>query len=293
MKNRIVEVTARKGGECWLIISEKNAVLFETGFDFCAREVVDNMRSALGERPLDLILLSHSHYDHICGCAKIKRAYPMAEVIAHPYVRQVLGKPGAIAVMRDLDRKMAADLGIVPDHDAIDEIVVDRTVSDGEIIRLDDMSVQVVTTPGHTKCSTSYYIPEDRLLMNAETVGVAPKFQKVIPAFIVGYQMALDSIEKSRQLGAEHMIISHYGLMPDQYVEGYFDRAREAAEHSAAFILEQYEKGLSEEETVNAYMLHVHGVKSEVQPERASLLNIQAMVPRVLEEVIGSRKNKN
>ena len=52
-------------------------------------------------------------------------------------------------------------------------VALDRVLSDGDSIAIDDdLSVRVIATPGHTRDSLSYYLPEKKILFASEAVGL-------------------------------------------------------------------------------------------------------------------------
>ncbi|MDR2770583.1 MAG: MBL fold metallo-hydrolase, partial [Clostridiales Family XIII bacterium] len=133
----IIPVTGCPGAECFLLVSESGAFLVDTGYAFSAETTARNIARALGARPLDFILLTHSHYDHIGGLPALKRAWPEAEVIAHRYTGEIFTRPGAKRVMRSLDSDAAAKRGgIAIQEDYTEELALDRTVEEGDTLRI-------------------------------------------------------------------------------------------------------------------------------------------------------------
>jgi hydroxyacylglutathione hydrolase len=74
---------------------------------------------------LTAVLVTHDHWDHVAGAADLQRK-------AHC---ELIG----------------AGRSLIP--------VPDRTVADGDILTLDQVTVHVIATPGHTRTSVCYYIP--------------------------------------------------------------------------------------------------------------------------------------
>ena len=91
MELSITDVRVLPGDCAFLIDNGCTAVLYDTGFGFTGEGIVQNIRKELGERPLDYILLTHSHYDHVLGACHISRAYPQAKIIAGEYVQKIEG----------------------------------------------------------------------------------------------------------------------------------------------------------------------------------------------------------
>jgi glyoxylase-like metal-dependent hydrolase (beta-lactamase superfamily II) len=211
----ITPVTGHIGGECYLFVTEQSALLLDAGFAFCADRTAANIRAALGDRPLDYILASHSHYDHLSGAAVIKRAYPMVQIVGSHHAKSVVEKPGARELMHTLNAGYARDAGLSMPERCLDGLAVDIALADGEEVRLPDMTIRAVATPGHTRCAMSYHLSDPGVLVCSETLGITPHYPDVVPCMIVGYQSTLDSIERSRRVGARRVFVSHHGLIPE------------------------------------------------------------------------------
>ena len=82
MDIKITDVRCQKGDAAFLIDDGKTSILYDTGFGFTGYEVAENIKNCLGNRQLDYIFLTHSHYDHALGCPYIVRQYPCAKVVA-------------------------------------------------------------------------------------------------------------------------------------------------------------------------------------------------------------------
>ena len=76
---------------------------------------------------IKLILLTHAHYDHTTGVAELHKALPDAPVYLHPDDAARLGTP------------VFPPLGMEP-----------TPYKDGDVVRVGDIDVQVLHTPGHT-----------------------------------------------------------------------------------------------------------------------------------------------
>ena len=153
---KITDVRVNKGDAAFLVDDGKTVIVYDTGFAFTGYAVAEKIRNVLGERKLDYIFLTHSHYDHALGSAYILRYWPDAKVVAGEYASRIFAKPTAKAIMRDLDKKLADKCGVKEYEDLIDELKVDIEVSDGDIIKAGDMEFTVINLPGHTKCSVGY-----------------------------------------------------------------------------------------------------------------------------------------
>jgi len=280
---RVEDVTGYSGGECHLIMSGKTVVLMDTGYDFCADSALEKIKAVLGGRRIDYILLTHSHYDHATGTGKIKRQYPGARVVASRYAAEIFKREGARRVMKELNEVAAKRAGVYGNADAIDELDADIMVQDGDVLRLNDMTVRVVGSPGHTKCSVCYFFEEERLLVACETLGIAPTYPVLQPCYVIGYKMTRDSIEAARKLDPKHVFIAHYGLIPDGDVCTYFDRAAEAAKRVKDIVLESYGEGMDRDGILDLLTerFYIKEVE-EIQPLEAFCINYGVLIERTL-----------
>ena len=154
---KITDVRVNPGDAAFLIDDGETAILYDTGFAFTGFSVAEKIKEILGERPLDYIFLTHSHYDHAAGSAYVKRYWNDAKVVAGEYATKIFAKASARKIMRGLDRKIAEKCSVTDYEDIIDELKVDIAVDDGDVIKAGDMEFIALNLPGHTKCSVGYY----------------------------------------------------------------------------------------------------------------------------------------
>ena len=290
MNLKIIDVRAHPGDSAFLLDDGVTSVLYDTGFAFTGYAVADNIRKALGERQLDYIFLTHSHYDHALGSAYICSRFPDVKVVAGEYAVKIFAKPTARAVMRDLDRKFAIRCGAADYEDLIDEIRVDIPVKDGDVIRAGNMTFTVVELPGHTKCSVGYYLASEKLLLSSETLGVYDGGEMVVPSYLVGYQMTLDSIAKAEKLDIENILLPHYGLLDREKTAFYLSKCRKNAADTAEKILDILKNGGSHEDAVAWFRdaFYREGVPA-IYPEDAMMLNTNIMVNLIEKELLEQR----
>ena len=93
-------------------------------------------------KPL-MIINTHGHIDHILGNAAVKKRYGI-EVAAHPNVKNDFLR----------SRQQAAMFGLSFDGECD---LPDRDLEDGEIIKVGESILEVISTPGHAMGSISLY----------------------------------------------------------------------------------------------------------------------------------------
>lgn len=276
---RITDVRVHPGDSAFLLDDGKIAILYDTGFGFTGEALVQNVGRVLGKRQLDFVFLTHSHYDHALGSAHVKRAYPEARVVAGEYAAKIFSKPSARALMREMDRKAALGGGAGDYTDLVDELRVDVCVSDGDTLRVGDWEFEVLSLPGHTKCSVGYYAPAHKLLLGCETLGVFNGRDDVVPSYLVGYGMTLEALSRVERLEIESILVPHYGLLSGDAARFYLRRARERAVLVAETVRHMLESGNSREEILAWYTdTFYHGYIKEIYPPDAMRLNTGIMI---------------
>lgn len=283
----ITDVRSLPGDSAFLIDDGKTAVLYDSGFAFTGYAVADNIKKVLGERNLDYIFLTHSHYDHALGSAYVLKYWPKAKVVAGEYAAKIFQKPSAKAVMRDMDRKFAVKCGVTDYEDLIDDLKVDIPVKDGDVIDAGDMRFTAVNLPGHTKCSVGFYLSENKLLLSTETIGIYAGDGVIFPSYLVGYGMALASIERVETMDIERILLPHHGLLDEKNTAFYLRNAKKSAVETAAEIAAILRNGGSEDEAASFFKeKYYHGGVKTIYPKDALDLNTGIMVRLIKNELV-------
>jgi metallo-beta-lactamase class B len=127
----------------FLFADPKGLILLDAGYEQSVPLVLANIR-ALGFDPkrIRLLITSQAHFDHVAGLAEMKAATG-ARLIASREDAALLGRGGR------------GDFAF-GDRFPYPLVKVDRTLADGEILRLGALRLTAHLTPGHTKGCTSW-----------------------------------------------------------------------------------------------------------------------------------------
>lgn len=285
----IIPVGAVVGGECYLLLGHEKTALIDSGFAFCGNELVQNLEDHLHDRPLDYILLTHSHYDHISGAPYVKARWPEAQIVASAHTARVLERSSAQIVLKEMNDNAAKLYGVDAYPPAPLTLHVDVTVDESDVLDFGDMTLEVIQTPGHTRCSIAFYSKEARLLIANETSGtLGDGVDEVIPCHLVGHQDTLDSIKKAASLEAESLLVPHHGVVYGDDVKRYFDAAAKNVERNKDLVVNGYKEGLDLDDLI-ALLKSTYYTETlaAYQPEAAFILNARHMVSMILREVLG------
>lgn len=285
----IVPVGAATGGECFLLKGTNRTALVDTGFAFCAQGVIKNLERALNGRKLDYILLTHSHYDHVSAAPYIKARWPEAITVASVYAKRVLQRPTAKRIIREMNQHAAKPHGVSNYPEPPTELIIDLAAEEGTLLDLGDMTLEVLETPGHTRCTIAFYSKEERLLLGSETFGtLGSSISDVIPCNLVGHQSTLDSIKKAADLAAEHVLIAHYGLVNAHEARSYFEASAKNVIRTKDLVVDGYKKGLDLDGLISLLKDTFYTEDlAAYQPEAAFLLNARYMISIILKEILG------
>ena len=128
-----------------LITGSAGHILIDGGTAAGADLIADNIR-ALGFRLGDVryILHSHEHYDHVGGLARLQQLTG-ATVVASAAAAPVLasGQPGRDDPQAGILKPFAP-------------VRVDRIIGDGQMVRLGELQLTAIATPGHTAGALSW-----------------------------------------------------------------------------------------------------------------------------------------
>lgn len=281
--NRINEVF---GGEAYLITSDKGAVLIDSGYAVKVDDTIKNIEKYLGNRKLSAIILTHSHYDHVMGTPAIKEHFPQAKIYAHPRVRRIFSKENARKTMEDMNSAAADERGLTAEYGWADKLHVDVDVEDEDIIKAGDMTIKVIETPGHTKCSISLLFEDDNLLVASESLGVPLDFPGVVPGFIVSYDDAINSIKRVQGLNPDSILLPHSRVVSGEDVHTYLDNALTEAQRIFEIVSHDYKKGHSTEQIVERLKdIYYKGNFKKFQPDKAFYANWIPLVNKIIQSL--------
>ncbi len=274
------------GGEAMLIVSPKTAILVDTGYGFCGNQLAENVKKVLDGRELDFIFLSHSHYDHVLGSPYVKREYPKAQVVTTEYALKVMKKDSARATMKKLNAFAAKVFKVAEYEDLTDSLDADVLVKEGDIVQAGEFTFKVLEFPGHTRDSIGFYDEKEKFLLSCETNGVYVGDDEMVPQYLVGYQVTLDSMDKGLALDVEYMLLSHYDIIIGDRCRKLLKRARYMAVAGAEEVMEGYRNGMDEQQLIEVVKKKYYtDYARRIQPEAAFDENAKYMIPMVIKEL--------
>lgn len=281
----IIRVTAGHGGEALLIKGSKKNVLLDCGMAYCGDETSKNIAKAVDR--LDYILLSHSHYDHIGALPYIKERFPEAVVCGSEKCSRILKKESAKALMHELG-SAARELYAPQNGNDIrtDLPEVDIVLRDGDSVELGDETIEAYETKGHTDCSMSFFLKPVRLLFTSESTGILEGRDYIHTPVLKSFSDAYISLEKCRKLDPVYVCLPHFGMIPRDFTEKFFDMFENECHKKIDFVRSMKEQGLNEDKMFEKYIdRYWTPAKLQEQPYEAFLINSRHILNALLKEI--------
>ena len=192
----------------FLITSPEGHILINTGIEDSTPMIRKNIES-VGFRLDDvkILLTMQSHWDHTAALAEIKRI------------------TGAEMWSTGDDARVLEDGGVSDPHfggkQSFKPVKVDRIIKDGEVIKLGDIRLTTVLTPGHTEGSSSYTMKvteggRDYNVAIANMASINPgKKLTVNPTYAGVSDDFAETFRKQKQMAVDVWVAAHgsqYGL---------------------------------------------------------------------------------
>lgn len=116
----------------WNAIDDVNT-LIDVGTDGFILDEIPTISTGVGKRKVEQVILTHEHFDHSGGLAKIIEEFK-------PKVYSYSQIPG-----------------------------VDEKAYDGKWVKIGDRNAQILHTPGHSHDSICIYVPDEEVLFSGDT----------------------------------------------------------------------------------------------------------------------------
>ncbi len=198
----------------YIIRGGKKNLMIDAGINLMGPLYLKEIGDLLGgTEALDYLFLTHSHYDHLGAMPYLKRNIPGLAVGGSPIITDILKKDTVLIKMgylSDLQRGMLPEIAGNEDV-SIEAVAMDPALKDGDECDLGDCRCVVYETPGHTRDSLSFFVPEYGALFPGEAAGVpmGAEGREVHPEFLSSFDLYVVSLKKLINLRPEIICVGH------------------------------------------------------------------------------------
>ena len=140
---------------CYVICDERSGVGAVVDPGVYSESVKAAIKSA-GITELKYILCTHGHFDHICGVAELKKAYPEAQIC--------IGKEDT-QYLADSRLSMAILFKM-----AFEPCTADIELSHNDELLMGGISFKVFSAPGHTPGGVLYIFKNEKVIFTGDTL---------------------------------------------------------------------------------------------------------------------------
>lgn len=191
----------RRFGCCvYLLYSDTDWALVDIGYEDTVPEIVDLIRDM--DFPLAncrYLIATHADADHVQGIKRAAELLPEAVTVAHPDAKTILEQGDRIASYAEIPaQSISIDMPV---------FVIQKTVTEGDVLKLGDKKIEVWDTPGHATGQLSFRF--DNLLMSGDNIfrdgcvgGIDAHHGSDIPDFI-------KSLKRIQASDVEWLLPSH------------------------------------------------------------------------------------
>ena len=198
------------------LVNEGRKALIDAGCPNSASTILKGIqRLGVDPKEVSYIIITHIHLDHAGGAGTLVKEMPYAKVLVHPRGAKHLTDPTKLisSAMQVLSPEEMERYGLMDPVNPENVEVVD----DNAVIELSSQQrLKVVYTPGHAHHHLSLYEERNKGLFAGDAIGeyvAEAQFLFVdTPAPSFDLTLALESIEKVKQLPLEILYFGHFGV---------------------------------------------------------------------------------
>lgn len=204
---------------CYVLDGGNELALIDCGLAVNPEAILFQMeKDGLDIGKLRYLLLTHVHPDHANGCSWL-RDYRKLQVITGKFEAQVL-EHGLLETLG-----LQAENGKYQQFDKMVRSRADRIIGDNEIIRVGDLKITALITPGHTAGSVSYEVEIDgrKNLFTGDEV-FYQGFVSVLTAPFSDFEHYYDGLKRLAGRGVEGLFPGHL-MWTLQNGQRYIDKA--------------------------------------------------------------------
>jgi glyoxylase-like metal-dependent hydrolase (beta-lactamase superfamily II) len=239
-----------------LVESSGELALFDCGpesvFDETVRAI---QRLGLAPSRVTRVFVSHIHFDHAGAAWRWAEEFG-ASIGVHPVGAPHLADPSrlvasATKIFGDQMERLWGRMRAVPP----DKL---RILQDGEEVKVGDLRVQALATPGHAPHHHAYWLPELGTVYAGDVAGVVINGGPCLPPCPppdIDLAAWRNSLQRLRALQPRQLVLTHYGVVTDVAVR--LDELEQRLERWAEWMRARLREGREPGELVPEFEKYV------------------------------------
>jgi glyoxylase-like metal-dependent hydrolase (beta-lactamase superfamily II) len=289
-----ISVAGNNGYPSYIVKGGKINLMVDAALSFLGPSYLKSVENILGSKDrLNMLFLTHSHYDHLGSAPYFKMKIQGLEVGGSARIEELLKKESVIERMNSLNdilRVFFADEAGSEDV-RITGMSLEHHLKDGDSFDLGGITCLVLGAEGHTRDSMAYYIPETGVLFQGESAGVPLGLDGsgVQVEFLSSYNSYVKNIERYIDLRPKIVAMGHGWVFTDDDAKKFLDESLNATEKYRDMIEGRLDTVNGDiEKAVDIIARVEYDEKGNIYQERnAYLTNLRAQV-RLIAEMHGA-----
>lgn len=226
----------RNESNVYLLKGDREYVIIGGGMVHIVPDIIEQLKKYnIKEEKIKRIIILHAHFDH-CGIVSFfKKRWPWVIITASARAKELLSFPNIVESYEFMNKivlekygcqEQAKELGF--EFTGID---VEEVIKGGDTLSCDDLSMEVIDTPGHSSCSISVYLSRERAMFASDAGGVAFGDQ-IFTAANSNFDKYQDSLERLAKYDIDIYLAEHYGVKTGEQARHYIQKAITAAKET-------------------------------------------------------------
>lgn len=194
----------------WLIVTENQSVLVDTGKASAFNRLLNNIRQA-GWNPehIDYLFLTHTHFDHCQSAARI-RELSGCKILASVYAKDSVSTgytvlPGGTYIPTRIISKLGRYIG--RSRFGYPPFLADFWMDERFSFGFNDLDIRIIETPGHSVDSVSLIVQNEVAIVGDALFGVFPN--SVFPPYADDVRQLIASWGKLLETGCRIFLPGH------------------------------------------------------------------------------------
>ncbi|MHA1311826.1 MAG: MBL fold metallo-hydrolase [Candidatus Helarchaeota archaeon] len=220
-----------KSMSCFLIVGKKKRVLIDASGKSEGRRIAKKL-IGMDLKP-DILITTHSHWDHSGGISSIVKKISNIEIMAHKDGLEALANPNEFNKwFPNYTHELKPVNDVIP-------------LNDRDILDLGDLELEILSTPGHTNCSICILDRKNKTLFIGDSLGYKISenifFGPIMPPEFSEKKL-LQSFEKVKNIDYKNICIAHFGYLTGNLAKNLPDYAKSKYFEWKNFFLNKWKK---------------------------------------------------
>jgi len=214
----------------YILKGEKN-YLVDCGIAPRAHTLKADLKEALQGEGIDVLLLTHSHFDHVGAASFLQDIYGFQVYGSYETV-EMLSNEDLREMINHNNRGLQELYEDVFDPSIQLEQLKDlQVIGQGDKLQLDSTRyIEVIASPGHSSCALSYLLQPHNILFPGDSAGMIEKDGSYKPVFFGSFKQYQATLNMLAGLHPHILAPAHaHYIKGDENIQAYFQKAGEAA----------------------------------------------------------------